>query len=54
MYMITNGLRGTLDSVILESGHTENPVQTRAGHSDPRSLRSCQNLRGNEDNNVIL
>ena len=45
-HMTTHGLRGTMISLLIASGHSDASVVLRSGHADSSSLQSYHNLRG--------
>ena len=47
-WVTSHGLRGTVATLLVQSGHADSSVAMRTGHRDPRSLKSYQNLRGME------
>lgn len=47
-FATNHGLRGTLASLLIQSGHSDTSVSKRTGHKDLRSLQHYQNLQGAE------
>lgn len=45
-YVTTHGLRATMISLIISSGHSNASVELRSGHRNNNSLQSCHNLMG--------
>lgn len=45
-FMTTHGLRATMISLLIASGHSDASVMLRSGHADSTSLQSYHNLRG--------
>ena len=43
--MTTHGLRGTVKTLFVESGHSDSSIAMRAGHRGPRSLNTYQNIQ---------
>ena len=53
-YMTTHGLRATLISLLIASGHSDASVVLRSGHRDSMSLQSYHNLRGRNGRNQMI
>lgn len=43
-FNITNELRETFESLLIETGHSDGSVSISTGHRDQNSLHSCQKI----------